>query len=119
MVKNSLSVILETNKLADSTYNDRLRNLKIVLDSEKRTYILTQSPLDAIPDDVTEDMQEIVNSSVLSELQKSHEQMKHANEIHMHLEELYSVQTRYECYNISKELLRARIVEGSSVMSMV
>ena len=41
--------------------------------------------------------------------------MKHANEIYMHLEELYSVQTHYERFNTSKELFRTRMVEGSSV----
>ncbi|PIN25355.1 hypothetical protein CDL12_01900 [Handroanthus impetiginosus] len=41
--------------------------------------------------------------------------MKHAIEIYMHLNELYSVQTLFEHYNTSKELFRARMVEESSV----
>ena len=120
MTKNSLSVILKTNKLIGSNYSDWLRNLKIVLDSDKRTYVLNQSPLDTIPDDATKDMQKTVNhwreddlqtrclmlASMSSELKKSHEHMKHASEIYMHLEELYSVQTRYERFNTSKELFR-------------
>ena len=129
MVKNSLSVILETNKLTGPNYSDWLRNLKIVLDFDKRTYVLNQSPPNTIPDDATEDMWETVNrwreedlqtrclmlASMSSELQKSHEHMKHACEIHMHLEELYLVQTHYEWFNTSKESFRARMVEGSSV----
>ena len=52
---------------------------------------------------------------MLSELQKSHEHMKHACEKHIHLEELYSMQTRYEWFNTSKKLFRTQMVEGSSV----
>ncbi|PIN24624.1 hypothetical protein CDL12_02644 [Handroanthus impetiginosus] len=45
-------------------------------------------------------------ASMSNKLQKSLEHMKHANEIHMYLEELYSMQTHYECYNTSKKLFR-------------
>ncbi|PIN18728.1 hypothetical protein CDL12_08600 [Handroanthus impetiginosus] len=41
--------------------------------------------------------------------------MKHASEIHTHLEELHSVQICYERYNTSKELFMARTIERSSV----
>ncbi|PIN00618.1 hypothetical protein CDL12_26879 [Handroanthus impetiginosus] len=129
MTKNLLFVILEVNKLTSLNYSNWFRNLKIVLDSDKRTYVLTQSPPDILLDDAKEDMREIVNcwreddvqtrclilASMSSEFQKSHKNMKHASEIYMHLEELYSAQTRYEHYNTSKELFRARMVEKSSV----
>lgn len=38
--KNPLVSILESNKLTGPNYSDWLRNLKIILDSEKRTYVL-------------------------------------------------------------------------------
>ncbi|PIN23188.1 hypothetical protein CDL12_04091 [Handroanthus impetiginosus] len=43
MVKNRLSVILEANKLTGSNYTNWLRNLKIVLDSKKRAFVLIQT----------------------------------------------------------------------------
>ncbi|PIN18975.1 hypothetical protein CDL12_08347 [Handroanthus impetiginosus] len=132
MPKNPLSVILKANKLTGPNYGDWLQNLKIVLDFEKMTYVLTKSLSDIIPDYATLDMQKTVNrrleddlqtrylmlASMSRELQKSHEHMKHSSEIHMHLEELNSVQMRYERYNTSKELFRARIIEGSSLRKL-
>ena len=41
--------------------------------------------------------------------------MKHAAEIHAHLQELYGVQTRYESFVTSKELFLMRMGEGASV----
>ena len=51
MAKNSLAIILETNKLIGPNYHDWLRNLKIVLDSKKRTYVLDGTLPDTAPDD--------------------------------------------------------------------
>ncbi|PIM98492.1 hypothetical protein CDL12_29029 [Handroanthus impetiginosus] len=110
MAKNPLSVILKANKLTGPNYGDWLRNLKIVLDFEKMTFILTQN----WQEDNLE-TQCLILASISNELQKSHEHIKYTNKIHMHLEELYSVQTCYERYKTSKKLFRARMVEGSSV----
>ncbi|PIN18194.1 hypothetical protein CDL12_09138 [Handroanthus impetiginosus] len=54
-------------------------------------------------------------ASMLNELQKSRERMKHASDIHMHLEELHSMQTCYESYNTFKELFRPCMVKRSNV----
>ena len=40
--QNSLARILEINHLIDTNYKDWLRNLKIILTSEKLSYILDQ-----------------------------------------------------------------------------
>ncbi|PIN15396.1 hypothetical protein CDL12_11963 [Handroanthus impetiginosus] len=53
-------------------------------------------------------------ASISSKRQKSHEHLKHASEIHMHLEKLYLVQIHYKLFNTSMELFRARMVEGSN-----
>ena len=39
---NPLAHILETNKLTEINYKDWLRNFRIVLSSEKLTYVLNQ-----------------------------------------------------------------------------
>ncbi len=44
MAKNPLPAILESNKLNDQNYMDWIRNLKIVLNSEKRFYVVTDTP---------------------------------------------------------------------------
>ena len=41
-VSNPLARILEINHLIDTNYKDWLRNLKIILTSEKLSYILDQ-----------------------------------------------------------------------------
>ncbi|PIN24602.1 hypothetical protein CDL12_02665 [Handroanthus impetiginosus] len=114
MAKNSLTMILETNKLIGPKYNDWLRNLKIVLDSKKRTYVLDGTPLDTAPDDnedkcdttkwIEDDLQAqcLMLASMSNELQKRHE---HVVEIYTHLQVVY-VQTWYEHYVASKELFQ-------------
>ena len=51
----SLRSILDTNKLTGPNYMDWLRNLKIVLSSEKLSYILDTPGLNPLGDDVTEE----------------------------------------------------------------
>ena len=46
---NPLSIILEQNKLTGPNFNDWLRNLKVVLASEKILYISQQSPPEPHP----------------------------------------------------------------------
>ena len=54
MAKNQFSVVLEQNKLDGKNYHDWFRNLKIVLDSEHKTYVLDGPPPEEVPDDSTE-----------------------------------------------------------------
>jgi hypothetical protein len=129
MAKNPLHLILDSNKLTGPNYSDWLRNLRIVLDSEKRSYVLTAPPPVALPTDssdeeratfdkwVEDNLQArcLMLASMSSELQKQHENMSHASDIHLHLSELYSTPGRQERYLASKELFQARMIEGSSV----
>ena len=55
MAKNPLSTILDTNKLTGPNYSDWLRNLKIVLNSENRAYVLTDAPLSTLPEGAEEE----------------------------------------------------------------
>ncbi|XP_052171617.1 uncharacterized protein LOC127787593 [Diospyros lotus] len=57
-------------------------------------------------------------ASMSNELQK-HENMEHAIEIHLHLQELYGEQTKHVRYLISKELFRARMTDGELVNNHV
>ena len=121
--------ILETNKLNGQNYNDWLRNLKIILASEKRAYVLDGTPPTALPEGSTEEEVETYNrwieddlqtrcymlASMTPDLQKSNEHYPHAAQIHEHLKDLYTVNSRVVRYNTSKELFSTKMKEGTSV----
>ena len=128
----SLRSILDTNKLTGPNYVDWLRNLKIVLSSEKLSYILDTPSLNPLGDDATEeDMPTykmwqndsttvgcIMLASMSNELQRQHDGME-PQSILLNLKELYGEQSRAARYEISKQLFRARMSEGSSVQAHV
>ena len=124
----SLRSILDAHKLTGPNFADWLRNLKIVLRVEKLEYVLN-SPLSAEPADDAHDDEHVVYhkwiddanvaqcimlASMNIELQKQHEHMD-AHTILTHLQELYDVAGKTARYEISKELFRCRMSEGSSV----
>ena len=125
----NLHSIFETNKLTWFNYIDWLRNVKIVLRSEKLTCVLSQPvpPVPAVDASVAlidayqkhvEDMDvacSIMLVSMNADLQKQHEHMDAPN-ILRHLQELFEEQSRTEIYEISKALFRYRMVEGSSTV---
>ena len=124
----NLRSIMETNKLTESNFLDWYRNLRIVLKSEKLLYVLEAE----IPPPPAEDApaeehevhrkhkedsdaaQCIMLASMNSELQKQHEHMD-AHTIILHLRELFDEQARTERYEISKQLFRSKMMEGTSV----
>ena len=53
-------------------------------------------------------------ASMSPELQKQHEHMN-AQEILVHLQELFGAQSRYERYQTSHELFQCKMTKGSSV----
>ena len=128
----SLRSILDTNKLTGPNYVDWLRNLKIMLSSEKLSYILDTPSLNPLGDDATqEDMATykmwqndsltvkcIILASMTNELQRQHESMD-TQSIMLNLKELYGEQSRTARYEISKQLFRARMTEGTSVQDHV
>ncbi|XP_073122074.1 uncharacterized protein [Henckelia pumila] len=106
--RNPLSVILDTKKLTGPNYSDWLRNLKIVLASDKLTYVLTKAPPKEVAKDISPD-----------ELKKLEtwrfENDVNAADIHLHLQDLYGAQTRAERFTTVKALMTARMREGTSV----
>ncbi|XP_030470117.1 uncharacterized protein LOC115688440 [Syzygium oleosum] len=108
---NPLASILDKNCLTGSNFTDWVRNLRIVLNSEKIGYVLDQKMPDSFPEGGTQDERVTydkwcdddlkVRSYMLAlmnnELQKKYETMEDAR------------------YEISKALYRMRMAEGSSV----
>ncbi|KAK6143248.1 hypothetical protein DH2020_023596 [Rehmannia glutinosa] len=129
MAKNPIATILEHNKLTGPNFFDWLRNLKIVLQYEKRAYVLEKSPPTTPPEDVIseaylkylchvdDNLQArcYMLASMSNELQRQNEGLDNDIDILLHLQELYGERTRQERYKISMELFKCRMTEGSSV----
>ena len=130
MAKNQFSVVLEQNKLDGKNYHDWFRNLKIVLDSEHKTYVLNGPPPEEVPDDSTEAEIETVRkwkeddiqarclmlANMTPQLQRQHESMQHASEIHQHLKDLFQVADRSLRYTVASELYGRKLREGGDVL---
>ena len=125
----NLRSILDSNKLTGSNYIDWLRNVKIVLRSEKLTHVITEPvPPEPVANATQaqrnayrkhmDDMNivcSIMLASMNNELRNQHEHMD-VPTILLHLQELFEEQSRIEQYDVSKALFRSRMVEGSSVV---
>ena len=128
----SLRSILDANKLTGPNYVDWLRNLKIVLSQEKLSYILDTPTLEPLGEDALQEKKTtykmwqndslnvkcIMLASMSNELQRQHDSMD-TQSILLNLKELYGEQSRTARYEISKQLFRARMIEGTSVQDHV
>lgn len=129
MTTNPVACILDGHKLLGFNYLDWLRNLKIVLDFEKLTYVLEHSPPAGVNDDATEEEKIALQkwrdddyktkyymiASMSDELQKQYKNISHAYEIHARLDKLYGAKSRISRYQILRDLFNTRMTEGSSV----
>ncbi|XP_061363388.1 uncharacterized protein LOC133306989 [Gastrolobium bilobum] len=116
----NLRSILDTNKLTGPNFTDWYRNVKIVLRSEKKAYVL-HSPISVAPAEGQDGYDQydweahgqhladnehavcIFLASMSAELQRQHEHMD-APTVILHLQELYDKQGRAERFETSKEL---------------
>ena len=128
----SLRSILDANKLTGPNYVDWLRNLKIVLSQERISYILDTPTLEPLREDASQEDKTTYNTwqndsltvkcimlaSMTNELQRQHDSMD-TNSILLNLKELYGEHSRTARYEISKQLFRARMTEGTSVQDHV
>ena len=126
---NPLSIILDNNRLTGPNFIDWLRNLKVVLASEKILYVIEQSLPRSLPNNSSQeehdtlekwkddDMQArcIMWASMTTELHRQHEKYTSAYEILLHLQELFGEHSRTARYEISKRLFRAKMKEGEDV----
>ena len=126
----ALAPMLEKDKLTATggNFTDWYRNLRIVLKSAKKEYILEKTLGDAPPDSATADevniyqsrsddsiaVQCIMLASMEPELQKRFENYG-AYEIIVELTALFQQQARAERYEISKALFECKMKEGDSV----
>ncbi|XP_020112156.1 uncharacterized protein LOC109726774 [Ananas comosus] len=123
---NLLAKILDTNCLIRPNFIDWLRNLRIVLNSEKLAYVLNIEAL-AVPENITaqqrvarnkwtdDDMKVKCYMLLNNELESQYEHMESTADILLHLKELYDEQSRTTCYEVLKRLFRAKISDGQSI----
>ena len=126
---NLLSVILDQNRLTGPNFIDWLRNLKVVLASEKIIYVLNQSPPATLRDEASQeehitlekwnddDLQArcIMWASMNTEIHRQHEKYTSAREILLHLQELFGEQSKTTRFEISKWLFYAKKREGEDM----
>ena len=128
---NPLSIILEQHRLTGPNFVDWLRNLKVVLAYEKILYVVTQSPLEPLPADVSQEERDMLEkwkdddlqaqcimwASMSNELHKQHEKYTYAKENLLHLQGLFGEESRTARYKISKWLFYTEIKECEDVIN--
>ncbi|KAL0445441.1 UNVERIFIED_CONTAM: hypothetical protein Slati_2266800 [Sesamum latifolium] len=99
MSKNTLTLIMDTNKFNGTNYNDLLRNLRIVLDFENQGYVLDKPLPTALPegsspeecltlDKWLEDnrkVRSIVLASMTNEIQEQYDRLDDVPSIMLHV----------------------------------
>ncbi|GMN59393.1 hypothetical protein TIFTF001_028470 [Ficus carica] len=128
-MSSPLSVILTQNKLTGENFNDWKRNLLIVLNFEKHSFVLTQPrpPTPAIdaPDRDFVALERWDNSnlsamcyiraSMSNVLQKQHEEHQTARQIMDNLEEMFGEQTIHAKTDAIKGLMNCRQKVGTPI----
>ncbi|XP_031264174.1 uncharacterized protein LOC116122475 [Pistacia vera] len=133
-----LKILDEKNKLVGySNFNDWLRKLTIILNSENAAYVLETPMLEPPPSNAPSDEHneykkwnedELKACSYMmvlisDKLQRKSEEMKGANEIYLALQELYCENSRIRIYELSSTLFGMKLEEGVSreehVMEMI
>ncbi|KAL0411052.1 UNVERIFIED_CONTAM: hypothetical protein Slati_3694900 [Sesamum latifolium] len=131
MSKNSLTLIMETNKFNGTNYNDWLRNLRIVLDFDNKGYVLDKPLPTALPEGsspeerVTFDkwlednrkVRTIILASMTNEVQKQYDRLEDVLSIMLRMKDVYAVLDRHIRYATTKAFFGTKMAEGSSVQS--
>ncbi|KAL0322252.1 UNVERIFIED_CONTAM: Retrovirus-related Pol polyprotein from transposon TNT 1-94 [Sesamum calycinum] len=130
--QNPPNTILEANKFDGTYYSNWLRNLRIVLNFEKQTYVLDKSLPQILPErflprerltfekfnqwhEDNRKVRSIVLSSMRNEIQKQYERYEDVWSIMHRMKELYAVLEQHIRYVVTKAFFGARMIEGSFV----
>ncbi|KAL0347896.1 UNVERIFIED_CONTAM: hypothetical protein Sangu_1017400 [Sesamum angustifolium] len=131
MPKNSLTMIMETNKFNAKNYNDWLRNLRIVLDFENEGYALDNPLSTALPEGSSPDKRvmfdkwlddnckarNIILASMTNDIQKQYDRLNDLPSIMLCMKEVYAVPDRHIRYGATKAFFGTKMAQGSSVHS--
>ena len=128
-LSNPIMRLLDKNNLTEPNYKDCLCKPKLVLGMEKILDVLEQHVLESLPEGhskkewVTwEEMRDqdlrartYILASMTNELQHQHEHMTDARSMIANLQELYGEHSQMIRYEISKQLFKAKMIEGTDV----
>ncbi|KAH6823403.1 hypothetical protein C2S53_000141 [Perilla frutescens var. hirtella] len=129
MALSNLSSILKENKLVGENYNDRLRNLNLVLIAEGHKFVL-EEVCPQKPDEGSNEAQKVaydkwvrsneisrcyILASMSSVLQYQHEPMKTAYDIMYNLRQLFGHQNHSARHLAMKKLMDARMSDSTPV----
>ena len=130
---NPLAKSLDENQFSGPNYVDWKRNLIIVLTADKIAHVLnTDSPELALAD-ATEEQRDAFNkwheademakcyiiASMTSVLQKQCQGLVTAQDMMLHLKEMFGEQSRNEWQTVMKNLMSTKMVEGTPVWEHV
>lgn len=125
----NLRYILDNHKLSGTNFLDWEMNLRIVLDCERKLYVLDDEEPPQAPaanarasevasykkyQDDARDVKCIIMASMTAELQRLHAGME-ARPMMQRLKDLYQGQARHERFKISKALFSSKLTSGSPV----
>ncbi|VFQ83148.1 unnamed protein product [Cuscuta campestris] len=124
----NLRYVLEKEKLSGTNFLDWEMNLKIVLECEKKLYVLTSQPPKAPEanaraaeitsykkyEDDARDVRCLMLATMTPELQRLHKDME-ANPMMTRLKGLYQGQARHERFKISATLFSSKLATGNPV----
>ncbi|KAL0455988.1 UNVERIFIED_CONTAM: hypothetical protein Slati_0938000, partial [Sesamum latifolium] len=119
MSKNPLTMILKTNNLNDTIYNDWLKNLRIILDFENQGYILNEPPPSALPEDSSPEellaskkwhednrkVHSIILASISNDIQKQYDRLDDVSFIMLCMRYVYAIPDRHIRYAATKRIL--------------
>ncbi|KAL0282073.1 UNVERIFIED_CONTAM: hypothetical protein Sradi_7272600 [Sesamum radiatum] len=102
MSKNPLTLIMETNKVNGTNYNDWLRNLRIVLDFENQGYVLDKPLPVTLPEGSSPEerltfekwhednrkVRSIILTSMTNEIQKQYDRLEDVPSIMLRLKDV-------------------------------
>ncbi|KAL2249843.1 UNVERIFIED_CONTAM: hypothetical protein Sindi_2458000 [Sesamum indicum] len=128
MSKNPLTMILGTNKFNGTNYNDRLQNLRIVLNFENQTYVLDKSLPRTLPKGSTSEehtferwhkdnrkVRNIVLALMTNHIQKQYDRQDDVASKMLRMKEVYAVPDRDIKYAARKAFFATKMIKGSSV----
>ncbi|KAL0449016.1 UNVERIFIED_CONTAM: hypothetical protein Slati_1458000 [Sesamum latifolium] len=127
MSKNPLTLWKQNN----STYNDWLRNLRIVLDFENQGYVLDKPLPATLPEGSSPEerltfekwhednrkVHSIILASMTNEIHKQYDTLEDVPSIKLRMKDVYAVPDQHIRYAATKAFFGTKMTEGSSVHS--
>ncbi|KAL0290817.1 UNVERIFIED_CONTAM: hypothetical protein Sradi_7042000 [Sesamum radiatum] len=122
---------MKTNKFNGTSYNDWLRNLRIVLDFKNQGYVLDKPLPVTLPEGSSPEerlafkkwhednrkVRSIILASITNEIHKQYDRLEDVASIMLCMKDVYAVPDRHIRYAATKSFFGTKMTKGSSVHS--